>query len=285
MDPTGNFFWFVVGALVAVGIAAGVSEDFRDFLKDEVMKPAISFVTGFVFSGFNPIVGLSAAITTSALDTGKGRQFLYRFTKEFFDDVLGFKPKAAYILSTIVAHTVATLALETTIANTLYPKADIVPFDKNNPQDMAMLKDPKGYDSFGRMPVEEGRPDAFDYSKLRTLAIGEDRVGILGTDIKQGGLTKLGITVQHSGGIVKNFPGQGIENISVLGLKGNAIYATLFGTCHQATNQTFLMGGLANTVWNQGWEFKATTIIYGNYGGGLVEKINWGVQAAHDYKN
>ena len=245
-------------------------------LWNKVKQPLISGALAFVFSGFNPVAAVAAGLSTATLNTGEGRSFVKSFGNEFFDDVLGMRPKAAYIWSAIVSNTVLTLGLEAGISNIMNPTAKAVPFDKSNPQDMAMLNNPKGKYPFGKFPAKKGNEYAFDYDKLKTLAVDGNRVAIIGTEVKNSGLTRFGIPVKHSGAIASNFPGEGIENISVLGLKGNAIYGTLFGTCHQATNQTLFGGGLSNTVWNLGWEFKASTAIYGNYGGGLIEKVYWG---------
>lgn len=242
---------------------------------NEIKQPLISAAVAFVFSGFNPVAAVAAGISTATLDTGEGRSFMRSFGNEFFDDVLGMRPKTAYIWSAVVSHTALTLGLEATISDIMYPQGEAVAFDETNPQDMAMLENPKGKFSFGRHPAKQGHPRAFDYSKLETLRVGENRLAIIGSDIKEGGFTRFGFPARHTGAIVSKFPGSGMEDVSVLGLKGDIIYAKLFGTCHQATNRTLLDGGLANTVWSMGWDTKASTMVYGNYGGGLVEKAYW----------
>lgn len=70
----------------------------------------------------------------------------------------------------------------------------------------------------------------------------------------------------HTGAIGKAFSGSGVQQIVP-----NTWYGTLFGTCHQATNATLLQSGVSSTVTDiyPHWSTFASTVAYGNYGGGL----------------
>jgi len=92
-DPTGHSFWDKV----------------KKIFKEKVIPAAIAFTIGYVLSGFNPIAGAAAAITTLALDTGEGRQLINRVGHEFFDDVLGIRPKIAHAFSSITLHIAGTM--------------------------------------------------------------------------------------------------------------------------------------------------------------------------------
>lgn len=62
--------------------------------------------------------------------------------------------------------------------------------------------------------------------------------------------------------------------------------ATTFGFCHQATNATLLQAGFSNVVTEITGNYSTflTTALYGNYGGGLVQKAFSGYQADKNWK-
>ena len=82
----------------------------------------------------------------------------------------------------------------------------------------------------------------------------------------------------HTGGISTDFPASGMVRFP------DAVYASYL-VCHQATNITLLEGGVSNTValGNPSWSTAASTLVYGNYGGGLLRAAGQGVHASHEY--
>lgn len=210
-----------------------------------------------------------------------------RFGEEFFDDVLGMKPKTAYIWSSIVSHIAATWALERVLANMVAdPISSQRSYDAKNKADLELKENPEGYDPFGRYPGQEGDPiklELFKDNELTTL-VGKDEavLSIVGEDVKSGGLTKIkGFHPKHIGAIAKDFPESGITKIAP-----RWWYGTLYGTCQQATNATWLMSGISNTVTDiyPHWSTYLSTTLYGNYGGGLPRSIYTGIQASQDYR-
>lgn len=57
------------------------------------------------------------------------------------------------------------------------------------------------------------------------------------------------------------------------------------GTCHQLTNAHLLRAGFSNTVMSLGggWSTIVTTMVYGNYGGGLARSIYSAYRAREEY--
>ena len=62
---------------------------------------------------------------------------------------------------------------------------------------------------------------------------------------------------------------------------------TTFGFCHQATNATLLNAGFSNVVTDifPNYSTYVTTMLYGNYGGGLVQKAHSAYQANTEWQN
>jgi len=90
-DPTGHSFWDKV----------------KKFFTSQIIVFTIAFILGgpqAACSITTLIAATAAAATTLTLDTGEGRQLIDRVGKEFFDDVLGMKPKLARQFSSIGLH-------------------------------------------------------------------------------------------------------------------------------------------------------------------------------------
>ncbi len=282
VDPTGHSwksFWKRWGGFFGAFTKAVFTGDWKSF--GNVM---IATATAFVFSGFNPIVAVATYMTESVMDTEAGWRATEGVGKGLFDNVFGMRPGTAYIWSSITLRIAANYGFERMFANMVGdPAAGSRPYDANNPQDKALTDNPKGYDPFGRMPGRNGNPDGrFADKQLSTLYDkNRDSLAVVGKGPKLGGLARLGLDPQHTGAIARDFPQSGIAKIFP-----NWGYATVFGTCQQATNATFLASGLSDTVLSlyPHWSTFASTVIYGNYGGGLVRSVVAGVQASDNYK-
>jgi hypothetical protein len=189
-------------------------------------------------------------------------------------------------MSSVTIHTAATLALEWGISNLIADPAQVDKYDPNNPKQLNIKENPSGYDPFGRYPGAETDPTktrlGFKDNEIWTLSQKGEPIALVGKAPKIGGLSRI-------------FPGEGVPHTgaSILSINGgNTIkqiaptwtYGSLFGTCHQATNATLLRGGISSTVAGifSDWEMKATTIIYGNYGGALPQKFYQGIKAYND---
>jgi RHS repeat-associated protein len=265
IDPSG-LGWFSK-------IWDNIGNFFGDLWKD-IKAPVTSFAIAFVASGFNPIAGLAAAVSTAVLDTGEGRDLIRRVGQEFFDDVLGMRPKAAYIWSSIGVHVVTTLAFETAFANIV---ADPVSADKFDPSKHAIEgRTPQGK-MYGPSP-DKGR---FAENELSAIVDSSGKqVGTLGVDrVRAFGLDKglRGLAVNHTGVNMVGYTGKTI----------NPFTYGFWGTCHQATNVGILNSGYSSTLMTMGkggWSVGATTIIYGNYGGGLFHSVYAGINAYQGYE-
>ncbi|MBU2541140.1 MAG: RHS repeat-associated core domain-containing protein [Candidatus Omnitrophica bacterium] len=244
---------------------------------------AISTGSAFLFSGFNPVAAAGAFIASSILETQPGREYVQWQGEQVFDDVFGMRPKAAYMWSYIATDIALTLTFEAMVASLVAePVAGQRPYDPSNKTDKALTDNPKGYDPYGRMPGRNAHPDGkFTNKELTTLYDKNgNSLAVVGKAPKSGGLTRLGLESRHTGAITRDFPNSGIlKKFPEWG------YATVFGTCHQATNATFLASGISDTVLSlySHWSIFTSTVIYGNYGGGLMRSMATGIQANQNY--
>lgn len=280
-DPTGHSwksFWKRWGGFSGAFAKAVFTGDWKGFA-----NTMITTGTAFVFSGFNPVVAAATYMTESVMDTEAGWRATEGVGKGLFDNVFGMRPGTAYIWSAITLRIGVNLGFETMFANMVGdPAAGSRPYDPKNPSDKALTDNPKGYKPFGRYPGRKGHPVEFINDQVRTLTDrSNNTLAVTGIGTKSGGLVRIGLDPQHTGAIAKNFSGQGMKAIAP-----DWMYASLYGTCQQATNATLLAGGISDTVLSlyPHWSTFASTAIYGNYGGGLVRSVAAGVQANENYE-
>ena len=274
-DPTGHSFFSDlfddIGAAFQ-SVIDFVRHDVVEFFKDEILQPLIAFTIGFVLSGGNVIVGLAAASATAVLDTGVGRSLIKSTAKEVFDDVFGLKPRAAFIVSSIVVHMVVAAAFEYTYASLVTkPAAEIKPFDPNNPtaSEANLIANPTGYDSGGAElfdpsgnlnPLFNPASKLGKGSKVVTLFNAQgDALAIVGQKIVDG--NPFGLNTIHTAAIFRSASAQGIIPSGMLG--------GLSCACHTTTNAALLKVGLSDTVGSitGNWSTTVTDIVYGPYGG------------------
>ena len=187
----------------------------------------------------------------------------------------------AYIISGITIYTITTLALERVIANLVTSPVGAKQF--NEETDAQYLEESQGYDPWGRKPepinpkISERGYGGFTKEELLTLRwkSNNEVAGFIGISPKSGGLTKIGLPVLHSGATTRTFPYSKSFTPTY-----REFYGTLFGVCHQATNASLIKSGISNVLTDfvKGWEFRASTYIYGNYGSGLPQKIYQGIK-------
>ncbi len=243
-------------------------------IKNAFIAEIVVFVASFIIMGpaafampSTYIAATAAAVSTTALDTGEGRQLIQRAGHEFFDDVLGMRPKAAHIWSSITMHTLATIGVEMGLSRMIYgPPKPVGPYDKAKDSVPERGVDP--YDN-QRLP-----PEGFDKpgSKLMTVKNrGGDALAVTGTRPLQ-----KAPALTHIGAKASNFP---VDKV----LPVNKPTWGFLATCHQMTNRTFLDAGLSNVVLGQSWDTYLSTFVYGTYGGGTLVKAVTGVKAYEDY--
>jgi hypothetical protein len=126
-------------------------------------------------------------------------------------------------------------------------------------------------------------PDKGRFAENELSAIVDSsgkQVGTLGVDrVRAFGLDKglRGLAVNHTGVNMVGYTGKTI----------NPFTYGFWGTCHQATNVGILNSGYSSTLMTMGkggWSVGATTIIYGNYGGGLFHSVYAGINAYQGYE-
>ncbi|MBF0593332.1 MAG: RHS repeat-associated core domain-containing protein [Candidatus Omnitrophica bacterium] len=245
----------------------------------------IAGISAYVFSGGNSIAAGAAVFVTGFLDSKPGRQITGYFAAEVMDDMLGMRPRTAYVWARVTLQILGTLAVENFLKDAVASPAIKSKYDPNDPAQEGINK---GYDpAGGRYPGGEGSR-GFDTSnpdvKVWALAInGEPTpVAAIGEGSFGGGL------FLHVGASSSSIASEGMEKLA-FGYEANPLtgYATYFGVCHQASNATLLASGISSTVWDltPHWSTVASTIAYGNYGGQLPNYVYSGVEAANTYKN
>jgi hypothetical protein len=193
----------------------------------------------------------------------------------YFDNILGMSPRTAYIFSYLAISTGVNLGAERLYASLTAEQGVVSDFDPDNPQERALIKNEKyGYNSFGGGP-DSTNPEA----TANWVAAGKLKVveGANGNVALAGERPYLFGSV-HIGANSPNFP-------KALNMKYPSSIpfskGTTFGFCHQAANASLLEAGFSNVVTETSGNFSTyiTTFIYGNYGGGLVQKAYNGYQA------
>lgn len=241
---------------------------------------AISGATAFVMSGFNPVAAAAAMATTAAM-----RVPIVQFSVEtrahyLFDNVLGMSPEVAYTVSSLQTSTALSLGFESAFAGMMAEPGMVKNFDPNNPKHKeAARKGGYGYDTFGD-GANATNPDkewaGMITTNLKVIEGADGRIAIVGA-------RNYGPGALHTGANSPNFP-------QALNMKnpGRLPFSkgTTFGWCHQAANATLLRAGFSNTVAEifPNYSTYATTFLYGNYGGGLVQKAYSGYQANNNWE-
>jgi RHS repeat-associated protein len=209
-----------------------------------------------------------AAVAAHELrDTGEGRQLTRRIAQEFFDDVVGMSPRAAYVASAVVIETAAALTLETVGAVALYgPPREVRPA---GPADT--VENPGGTYPYGRYPGD-GSP-ANDPS-FETFIVGDNKAAFGRGPIREGIFKRLPLPAVHT---AASIPGGGGMQV----IPGGWYVYGSYGVCHTASNLTFLQAGVSNTALtaSPGWSTVASTLVYGNYGGHAIVATGTGVSA------
>jgi len=226
---------------------------------------------GTLLSGGNPVGGVIAASSNVFLShTEPGRKLTQVAAKEVFDDMLGFSPQFAHMVSSITLNAAMNWGLNAAynaIAET--PTASI---DWDNP--ISDINDPK-YSEFLRIQNMGESNYGAGGNIVDTLRGGGTAYPILD---EQGGLS--GIYAQKGAFTLGKLPDIGINHIAVVmrdanggftnsmaGLGGFNLYGVT-SVCHQMSNQALLKAGYDLTVNNMsgGWFSYITGAVYGPYG-------------------
>ncbi len=292
-DPTGHWSfrkWFrslfspkamierAVPTTVAIGSTLALQSDTAAIASAVGVSPAYAGATAaalpHLMMGNFIAAGVVFGATIGAhelLQTGGGRRGGRHVAKEFFDDVVGMSPRTAYIVSSVVAEQVLATGLE------LAGGALVADYAAKRPYQKGDIKgQPGGVYPFGKFP---GGANTFRADQMTTYIDHKGNpLAVFGTSQIELGIFKfLPGGAIHTGGIANTFHGGGMVQIP------NATYAS-YAVCHQATNITLLEGGVANTVMfdSPNWSTTASTLVYGNYGGGLIRAVGAGIQARND---
>ena len=225
----------------------------------------------------SPIPGMAALSSSAALGTGAGRKVTRQVGDEFFDDVLGMRPKTARIWSAVALNTMMSLGIERGLAH-LTGSNLTISSDRIGDDDFVKAQEfPFASDEFQYGPSAKSTlNDSINWNEKYFGLTNES--GELVGGIGKRNFSLFGLTAHHTGA-------------NIMGASDSVLpawsYATLGGTCQQATNLTMLSAGYSNTILGfsqiRTWDMYVTTAVYGNYGGQLPSRIISGMQAHDNY--
>jgi RHS repeat-associated protein len=200
-DPTGNSWWSKFWDKVG------------DFFKEKILPAVTSFiiaasVTIATMGMGSPwvIAGISAAATTTLLDTGEGRQLIRRVGNEFFDDILGMRPSTAQKWSSATLHIAGTILINAGLNTIIHPANGPPSANKN---------------------IEKNIKDTASSGKIQSATdLGQSSSGIEGRSFAAGEMTENIILcgeVNNAGDAI----GQGLKTLEDLqAIKGELNYQT-----------------------------------------------------------
>ncbi|MEW5757990.1 MAG: toxin TcdB middle/N-terminal domain-containing protein [Candidatus Omnitrophota bacterium] len=262
----------------------------KDFWK-KIFKPLIAAVLAIVtvalVPSFAPLItkfgfatvaltaGAAAAGATALLDTGIGRQFVRWFAKEFFDDVLGMSPRFADFFSSLVSHTALSSALFIGLSSITMPANYTGPnYTKVENQQGAIME-------YGKETLNPDNLGGTGANYIRTHNGLNPKVsfveqGLVTSDAAFGQVPFLGKTfnilgIRHVNALV-NVNGVLVDSaqFSLLDPTKGVIWGMPWtATCHQATFNTLMAGGMSavgaftTTLSHGSTSYLVSTSLYG----------------------
>ena len=296
-EVQGNWFWAVVAIVcMAVTVASFVSPSFNAWMHATFgdaagpIMTAAAVVAGYAIAG--PVLGvksagttfaeavtaaeipaMGAAAATAVLDTGEGRQFISWLANEVFDDAFGMGPKAAYVAASVIAHAGISFAFESVFAGIFAPKGSLKQGGEASQAEVEEFaaKNPGGT-AGGRPYVEP------DISKLGKRPGKWTRLVDKSGDVAgyhwEGPIWDIPI-IRH---IVKH------HQFYVPGMSEGFVPASMtygfFGVCQQIVPRGYSSSIVSLGLADVG--VYVTTLVYGQYGGGLLARVYWARQAANE---
>lgn len=243
------------------------------YAKDMAIAGAVGFITG------GPIGAATAMAMTAFMRLPITQWATENYAHYYFDNVLGMRPSTAYTWSYVTISTAASLGFERAFANMTAQPGTMEDFDINNPRHRELMESERyGYNSYGDSPTNPAKSwVANDNSNLKVITGKNGKMALVGD-------TKYAGVAVHTGANSNSFPkALDLHNPSSIPFQKG----TTFGFCHQATNATLLKSGFSNVVTQTSGNFSTyvTTAVYGNYGGGLVQKAYNGYQAHSQWES
>ncbi|MBI4680965.1 MAG: RHS repeat-associated core domain-containing protein [Nitrospirae bacterium] len=246
-------------------------------IKGPLIAAAIVVATAFLFGGPQAmwaaptvIAASSAFWATATLDTGEGRSAIRSVGREVFDDAFGMRPRTALIWSSIFVHTAVSLGYEWGTANLLYNPAPVV--KEYSPATDGPIEG-GGIEPYGDVPT---KTNFETWSEIKNFGRGADDTVFVGKRPVTGPLSKA--KLNHIAAVSTEGFGNTVTRVN------QATWATSM-TCHQVSNGMLVARGFSNTVLGMSWDTYLSTLLYGNYGGGLYYKTVTGIQARDEYKD
>lgn len=240
---------------------------------------AIAGATGFLFGG--PMGAATAMATTAFMRTPIAQWAVENYARYYYDNVMGMRPSTAYTWSYVTISSAASLSFERGFANMTAETGMVENFDMNNPEHRALLENKgNGFDTYSAEtytnPAKDAGWVARETSHLKVIKGSNGRLALVGDQRYILGAVHTGATSPNFLSTV-NTPQPSFIPYSKL---------TTFGSCHQATNATLLKSGFSNVVTGTSGNYSTyiTTAVYGNYGGGLVQKALYAHQSQSDQK-
>lgn len=275
-DPSGYFFEWIVGFVIAALISVTVEAAISSFRIDGEFAKALRFTgaaasaaVGSFTAGLGSVMAgrlvASSAYATLALDTGEGRQLAKNFAEGLQD--LGVGRHVSQIIASTVTHAVTSSAIFIGV-NTLSP----MPAPAQRPDDLLQTgpEQGEGGRTVHRLAIE-------DRAGTRIESAGQ---GLLGSAPAFGDARPGGFLSRVSDPFQRLAQWIGVRHTSFLGPTGQdtAVRPFVFllpggGTCQQQTfggliSQSGLGGvqALAQMGRGAGWTFFLTSAFYGVHG-------------------
>jgi RHS repeat-associated protein len=263
-DPTGHKSWW---------------KKLWEKIKKPLISAAIVVATALAPWGAGLTAGTwiaagSAAATTAAFDTGEGRQLIKRVGKEFFDDVLGMSPKAAYIASSVILPAVTATAMEHVIGSMVAAKGSVSRPKSMKPGTEPLPGQGTGY---GGSVAEAAPKDRFVLSASRT-----------GTHVADFVMRPVEVPVFEQFGFLHmsaTFADQWTKTTAVGSMGWTWGWSSY--VCHQAYAVEMLNRGYfatAITTAPLNYTTYVSSVMLGTYGGRLYNNLATGLQAAERYE-
>jgi len=263
IDPTGNSWLSNAVGVASPATWLGATREGRQFFYDN-RAAFVSAAIGFVSSGFNPVVAAAAFGTEMAMQTGAGEKFTVTVAEEVFQDVLGMSQKSSLRAAGIGIRALAIWTAEMAYSNfgpkTLTTGANDL---AHNPKGGSA--NDSGY--FGPSP---NSPKLASQYKPQGLFNPQGRqVGsVVDGYVDSISVISKPLRINHSAAAIAGYGGADVPGF---------LYGS-WGLCYTAANRAMFEAGFSatlNSIGVGGWFQTLTSVVYGNYGGGLYRAAYW----------
>lgn len=237
--------------------------------REAYIAAAIAYVT----TAGNPVSAGAAFATELGMQTGEGREITSLVARDVFVDAFGMQEKAAYIWANISLRSIGVAGIE----------AGVGKLDPAGLHRIALDEKPAAIEGGSAQNPASGLygPSAANGNPLHQYYRIVDRTGKQAATISDGPITSGGsitrtLHISHVGANVVGYEG------------GNAVGST-YGTvavCYNAANKALFAAGYLSNLTSLGiggWSQYIGSVVWGNYGGGLIRDAYWAHAASSNY--